>query len=384
MHQKKTDSILGICFIITLAIVFILNIVIPDKSFSEEENRILQKKPEFSFSSYAEGRYEKKLEDYSNDQFILRNVFIKIKTASDLTLGKVKSNGVYKGKDGYLIEEIQKPNREYMESTIKGLSEFKETYPSMNMYFLMAPNAGNILKDKLPAGVRLINQKKAINKFYDSISNLGYVTIDVQDVMTKHKDDLQLYYHTDHHWTTDGAYLAYKQAASTMNLTDPIDYKPYVVKNDFRGTLASKSGFVNGQNDAIKIYLPEDENYKNSVIYYGDTKKKTTRFYQLENLEEKDAYTVFGGSNHPIYSIKTPVNTQRKLLLFKDSYANSMIPFLSQNYREIVVIDPRYYFGNIHDIISSVGITDALFLYNANTFFGDNSLSTMLNIKNSQ
>ncbi len=169
-----------------------------------------------------------------------------------------------------------------------------------------------------------------------------------------------------------------------MDLNNQINYKAYVVKNNFRGTLASKSGFVNGQNDAIKIYLPDDKNFKNSVIYYGDTKKKTTQFYQLENLDQKDAYTVFGGSNHPVYSIKTPVKTQRKLLLFKDSYANSMIPFLSQNFREIIVVDPRYYYDNIHDIIAATGITDVLFLYNANTFFNDNSLSMMLNTENSR
>ncbi len=185
MHHKKTDSLLGICFIIILASVFILNIIIPDKNFSEEENRILQQKPEFSFSSYTEGRYEKKLENYTNDQFLLRNIFIKIKTASDLTLGKVKSNGVYKGKDSYLIEEIEKPNRKYMEKTMDGLAKFKEKYPSTKMYFLMAPNAGNILSDKLPFGVKMANQKKAIAEFYDGIAEIGYVPIDIQDTMKK-------------------------------------------------------------------------------------------------------------------------------------------------------------------------------------------------------
>ena len=130
----------------------------------------------------------------------------------------------------------------------------------------------------------------------------------------------------------------------------------------------------------IKIYLPkEGQNYKNSVIFYSDTKEKTTEFYKLNNLKKKDTYTVFGGSNHPIYSIKTPVNSQRKLLLIKDSYANSFIPFLSQDYREIIVIDPRYFFDDISEIIKANGITDVLFLYNANTFFNDNSLDMMIN-----
>ena len=164
-----------------------------------------------------------------------------------------------------------------------------------------------------------------------------------------------------------------------MKLSDNVSYKRYVVKNDFRGTLASKSGFVNGKNDSITIYMPnKDKDYRNSVIYYSDTKKKTTEFYQLNNLETKDAYTVFGGSNHPMYTIKTPSKSSEKLLLIKDSYANSMIPFLSQNFREIVVVDPRYFFDNIDDIIEAEEITQVLFLYNANTFFEDNSLEMML------
>ena len=381
MKKINTEKLTGIIFFIVLLLVFVLNLVLPDKNFSEEENRILQQKPDFSLSAYGEGRYEEKKERYVNDQFILRNSLIKVKTAFDLTIGKVESNGVYKCDDHYLIEEIQKPDKDYMVSTIEGLGAFKESYPSMRMYFMMAPNAGNILSDKLPAGVKMTDQDKIIKNFYKAIEARGYQPVDVSKVLKKNKDGKNnLYYRTDHHWTTDGAYLAYEEAVKVMNLPDPVDYHPYVVKNDFRGTLASKSGFVNGMNDSIKLYMPEKtKEYRNSVIYYSDTKKKTTEFYQLENLETKDAYTVFGGSNHPVYTIKTPVKNRRKLLLFKDSYANSMLPFLSQNYREIVVVDPRYYFESIDDIIEAEGITDALFLYNANTFFSDNSLATMLN-----
>ena len=102
-------------------------------------------------------------------------------------------------------------------------------------------------------------------------------------------------------------------------------------------------------------------------------------FYRLDNLETKDAYTVFGGSNHPIYTIKTPLrDNEQCLLLIKDSYANSMIPFLAQDYYQIVVIDPRYFYDNVSTIIDTYGVTDVLFLYNANTFFADNSLEMVL------
>lgn len=373
------SSILGLFFIVLLAVTFIINIFTPDKGFSEEENRVLQEKPEFSLSNYMEGRYESKLETYVNDQFLLRNAFIKIKATADVTAGKLESNGVYRCKDNYLMEELTVPSDKLLENTLSSLKQFKRQYKKLDAFFLLAPNAGNILEEKLPNFTRLNDQDQSMDKFFKEIKRYGYTPIDVRDTFAKHTEDTQIYYRTDHHWTTDGAYLAYKQAVKKMKLTDEVTYKPYVVKNDFRGTLASKSGFVNGVNDAIKIYMPyKDKDYNNSVIYYADTKTKTTEFYQLDNLDTKDAYTVFGGSNHPMYTIKTPTKSSKRLLLVKDSYANSFIPFLAQSYREIVVVDPRYFFDNIDDIIKAEEITEVMFLYNANTFFNDNSLEMML------
>ncbi len=380
MNKKAMSSILGLCFIILLATIFIVNLFTPDKGFSEEENRVLQEKPEFSLSNYMEGRYESKLETYVNDQFLLRNAFIKVKATADVTAGKLESNGVYRCKDNYLMEELTVPSEKTMQNTLASLKQFKRHYKKLDAFFLLAPNAGNILEDKLPNFTKLNDQNQYMDQFFKEIKSYGYTPIDVRNAFKKAREDTQLYYRTDHHWTTDGAYLAYQQAAKKMKLTNNVTYKPYVVKNDFRGTLASKSGFVNGVNDAIKIYMPyKDKDYNNSVIYYTDTKTKTTEFYQLDNLDTKDAYTVFGGSNHPMYTIKTPTKSSEKLLLVKDSYANSFIPFLAQGYREIVVVDPRYFFDNIDDIIKAEGITQVMFLYNANTFFNDNSLEMMLN-----
>ncbi len=379
MSKKTTPIILGLCFAAVLGAVFMINLLTPDKDFSEEENRMLQDAPAFSLSSYMEGRYESRLETYANDQFLLRNALIRIKTACDVTMGKVEVNGVYLCKDGYLMEGITAPSDKSMEKLLEGLRTFQEKHKDMPLYFLLAPNAANILKDKLPAFAVTEDQNQYIDRFFSEIEKLGYESLDVRDTLSAHADDTQLYYKTDHHWTTDGAFLAYKQAARTMKLRNAVSYKRYVVKNDFRGTLASKSGLVNGEDDTLTIFLPDtDEDYRNSVIYYPDTKTKTTEFYQLENLNTKDAYTVFGGSNHPMYTIKTPVDTDEKLLLIKDSYANSMIPFLAQDFREIVVVDPRYYFEDIEALMKKEGITQVLFLYNANTFFEDSSLEMML------
>ena len=377
--NHKTAKIFGFVFPAILIAVMFFNIFLPDKNFSAEENRLLQTMPKPSISSIFSGRFETKAESYAADQFMLRNMFIKIKSSFDISLGSTESNNVFMCKDNYLMENISKADAKKMENNYNSLAKLKQLYPNINMDFMLVPNAANIMSDKLPLFAVTEDQNKQMDDFFKKIQSIGINPVDVRATFKKNKEKIELYYHTDHHWTTDGAYLAYQDFAKKNKLNSNIKYDALAVKNDFRGTLASKSGFTNGLNDMIKIYLPkEGQNYKNSVIFYSDTKEKTTEFYKLNNLKKKDTYTVFGGSNHPIYSIKTPVSSQRKLLLIKDSYANSFIPFLSQDYREIIVIDPRYFFDDISEIIKANGITDILFLYNANTFFNDNSLDMMI------
>lgn len=377
--NHKTAKIFGFVFPAILIAVMFFNIFLPDKNFSAEENRLLQTMPKPSISSIFSGRFETKAESYAADQFMLRNMFIKIKSSFDTSLGSTESNNVFMCKDNYLMENISKADAKKMENNYNSLAKLKQLYPNINMDFMLVPNAANIMSDKLPLFAVTEDQNKQMDDFFKKIQSIGINPVDVRATFKKNKEKIELYYHTDHHWTTDGAYLAYQDFAKKNKLNSNIKYDALAVKNDFRGTLASKSGFTNGFNDMIKIYLPkEGQNYKNSVIFYSDTKEKTTEFYKLNNLKKKDTYTVFGGSNHPIYSIKTPVSSQRKLLLIKDSYANSFIPFLSQDYREIIVIDPRYFFDDISEIIKANGITDILFLYNANTFFNDNSLDMMI------
>ncbi len=375
-NSKANYSIvMGICFAAILAFFFIANVLVPDKDFSEQENRSLQTFPDFSIAEYTSGRFESKLENYANDQFIARNAFIKLKTASSVSAGSVYSNGVWKGKGGYLIEDAVDPSKELIEKDIAAISAFKAKHANIPMRMLLAPTAVNVYADKLPIFAQPADQNKYMDELFAGISEAGVQVVDVRETFEAEKDKTQLYYRTDHHWTSEGAGIAFNKLAADIGLGQK-SYKLYEVKDDFIGSLASKSGFVGGKADVMKLTMPE--NGLKSAIYYYDTQEKTTAFYKLKNLNKKDAYTVFGGNNHPLYTIKTPTSENRRLLLIKDSYANSMIPYLAQHYREIVVVDPRYYYDDLEDLILSEQVNEVLFLYNANTFFGDESLALML------
>ena len=131
------------------------------------------------------------------------------------------------------MEEISTPNKHFV-YTKNALRQFSRQYSNVKMYFLLAPNAANILSDKLPATVRMADQNRYMDSFLSDLHSFGYTTIDIRDAFRKAKEDTQLYYRTDHHWTSDGAYLAYRTAAKKMKLDNKTAYDGYAVKNDFR------------------------------------------------------------------------------------------------------------------------------------------------------
>lgn len=365
----------GYCFAAIIAFFLIAGILVPDASFSDVENRSLQLFPKLSLREYSSGRLEKKLENYVNDQFAGRNLFIRLKSAVSVSAGSVYSNGVWKGKDGYLMEDVVVPSNERVDKTIKSIAKFKKEHKSIPMRFLLAPTVANIYSDKLPALSGTADQNQYMDEFFDRLEKINVEGIDIRPAFSTASDDVQLYYRTDHHWTMDGAKLAADEYIKNRKLTEK-EFKLYEVKNDFVGSLAAKSGFTGGKADVIKLATATDG--LNSLIYYDDTQKKTSKYYKMSNLDKRDAYTVYGGKNHPLYTIKTPTSSNRRLLLIKDSYANSMIPFLTQYYREIVVVDPRYYYDDINITMLTESVNEVLFLYNANTFFEDDAIAMML------
>ena len=164
-----------------------------------------------------------------------------------------------------------------------------------------------------------------------------------------------------------------------MGIEAPItDYDVYPVSTVFTGTLASKSGRFN-TCDTVELYVPKTD-VLYAVTYYdqSDAVEKGASMYDMEALENRDKYTVFFGGNHPRVDIRTTAETGRRLLLFKDSYANCMVQFLFPYFEEIVMVDPRYYYDNASPLMTQHSITDVLYLYNCDTFMTDTSIADVL------
>lgn len=378
-NKKKTGktfraatacSVIGIVGVLMFA-----GLIGEEKTFSDQENRTLQTSPDITVAGVLDGSYETAYENYQNDQFPFRNQWIYLKSMVEKMLGKTEANGVFLGTDDYLLENFQKqPEADYAK-TVEALRNFSKANENLQQYFLLVPNAVNIYADRLPAGAPVGDQDQAMDSFAADLAQTSIQNVDIREIF-RENTDMQLYYRTDHHWTTQAARLAFDPLAKSMGLEpEKTAFERIPVSDDFVGTLAAKSGFDTNQKDTIAIYTPEDG--LDVVVTYVEEQKKTGTFYNKEKLDTKDQYAMFLDGNHAEIHVQTPAAQDRRLLVLKDSYANCMIPFLAPYYRKIVVMDPRYYYGNLQELIQVEEIDQILFLYNANTFFMDRSLKNI-------
>ena len=373
-QRKVQEKLVGIIFILTLFLFLIINVIVPDREKSVQENRMLATKPKFRLSSLISGDYDEKFEAYMDDQFVGRDMWRKLKVTVDRIGGSRLENGVYIGTNGQLLEQIEVADENHLAANIKAIKSFSESHSKIPVRMMLVPDAANVLNHSLPALAKPEDQTQMFSMVRKDLGD-SVEWIDVSTELNKHKTE-KIYYKTDHHWTTLGAFYAFQAAAPSLGIEGDLSgkYVSYAVSDSFNGMLASKSGVNLGEKEQIDIYVPTEED-TDLIIDYVDEGKRSTSLYDSSKLKEKDQYTVFLGGNSSLLDIRTVSTSTKRLLLVKDSFANSFIPFLTPYYREIVVVDPRYYSGTINDLMDSYRISEVLFLYSGNTFFKDNNIS---------
>lgn len=370
--------IMAYFFIGWILILSAASIIKPDVHFSEEENRILSDMPKLSKESLMDKSYMTGLESYTSDQFILRDFWIRMKVQCDLLLGRRELNGVYLGKHQYLIQDLSDPDEKNVQANLEAMNRFVQKHENVKINAMLVPNAAYVMKDYLPKGAPVRDQEKDMTNVKKKLSDkIGF--IDVTKTLQQHIDE-EMYYKTDHHWTSKAAAYSFRAAAEQLGIESPItEYTAYTVTDSFSGTLASRSGYHKTE-DRIEVYAPEGVELQ-YLVSDSDNGEKRSTVYDREKLKEKDKYQVFFGGNHARVDIMTTNDTTRKLVVFKDSYANCFVPYLVPYYSEIIMIDPRYYYENVETLMTNKGITDVLFLYNMDTFMTDNSIAGALAVE---
>ena len=359
---------------ILIAVIVILSLVIPDRTFSDGENRSLAQVPKLSAASLKSGDYFSGLTAWMQDQLAGRDGWMSARLQEEKLVGRRQAGDIYLGSKGYLLESPVAPDQKKTERSASMIRAFAESYPNLNMVMSLVPCAAAVFPELLPKGAPVRDQLADIQAFSSSLE--GKVSfVDLYGAL--HGDtENQVFYKTDHHWTSRGALDAFQAMSPELGIGSGDSFKYLVVSESFEGTLASGAG-SHSVKDKIEVFLPTDEQLK-YYTYYADTQEKITSLFVSSKLDEKDQYQVFFGGNHPVIQIRTTADTGKNLLVFKDSYANSFIQFLIPYYDRIVMVDPRYYYENVTGLINSEGITDVLFLYSMNIFAEDGALADVL------
>lgn len=344
--DEKRNAILTIGLICAILLVFMgADLLTEDRLFSETENRILASRPEISKETVKNGKYAEKYEEYITDQFVGRDKWIALKTETDILLQKKDINGVYLGKDGYLMQQ-HLPGKYTKAQQIKKTALLEKLTDEWNAKVMLVPTADNILTGKLPANAEYYDQTALLGQVAEKIGKEHY--IDVYSALKEHAEE-EIYYRTDHHWTSLGAYYGYITWAEAAGVKPKIYSMNRVrtVTEDFLGTLHSRLN-IPMKGDRI-FYFPETIKRPVTVTY--DFQKKTDSFYEKSYLDTKNKYGFFLDDNHAFIEIDTSYTNGKTLFVIKDSYANSLIPLLSSHYEKIYVVDLRYYNGGLYDLM---------------------------------
>ena len=364
-HKGRIMTVLFCGF---LAGLLVWHIALPDRARSETENRTLAQRPSFSRETLLNGSFTADMETYFADQFPLRDDWTGLKARCELLLGKREFNGVYLCGDT-LIAKVEEPEAAQVEQNLAAVKKFAELTGGQVLLGLI-PTAAEVWRDKLPAGAPSLDQPVLLQR---AAEETGLPTVDMLGALSEHAAE-PIYYRTDHHWTTRGAFYG-ANALLTVLGKEPLketDFTPEVASMDFNGTLYSTSGIHWLAPDTIEYWVPEDSL---RVTSWKSGKEAAGRLYDRSYLEHKDKYSSFLGGNQPLCVLENPAITDgSKLLLIRDSYSDSLAPFLAQRFSEVHLVDLRYYHASVAEYMAQHSIKTAAVLYSTANFISDGNL----------
>lgn len=348
------------------------------RTYSPVEKRELQTRPEISITKVLDGRFQKKYESYLRDQFPGRDHWVSFQTDMELFMGKNEIHNVYIGKNHYLLEHYTEKefDPQQISKNLQALEKFVgKAKQNADVHVMMVPTKSWILREKLPAFAPHYKEQK----FYDALQQKlekEDVLISVEPILDAHKEE-EIYYRTDHHWTTLGAWYAYEQYTKAVggDLQRAQGKKKFrCISKDFYGTTYAKINYAR-QADKIEIYEPADK----LRVVYNMGEKKTKTLYDVSFLKTADQYSVFTGGNQAVLEITRGIKNGKTLLLIKDSFANSILPFLAEDYEKLVVVDLRQLNVSGDRLLEMFSPTDILILYNSAQFAQDKEFEIKCN-----
>lgn len=362
------SKVITFVFCLLLAAGALAGLLTPDRYYSENEKRTLTQSSALRLADFPSGRLGTELEKYLADQFPLRDGWVTVKTLTERLSGKKEISNVYFAEDGYLIDKFADYDDGQLQANTAALAALSEKLSAENisMRVMLVPTAAQILSDKLPAFAPNLDQAALLAY----VKAQGLDTVDVFRELYAHKNEY-IYYKTDHHFTSLGAYYCYRAWLEAKGETaEPLSaWQSCTLCGSFRGTTYAKVNYPFAAYDTIIAYyksLRHTVDY-NAGDYVADS------IYERKYLSGKDQYAVFLNSNQAVTAVYG--GGSGKLLILKDSYANCFSQFVIDDYAETHLIDLRFFKDSVTDYITENGITEVLVLYNIPNFASDTDIA---------
>ena len=320
--MKKT---LVISFLSIIYGFFLLNIFVSDLDVSKSERRKLQEFPEVSMNNILNKDFMNEFDDYSVDQFVFRDLFRNIKASYSFNvLGMLDNNGYFE-KDGVLYNNLYPLNKNSIDSFIKKIKILNDNFDlSNNVYISIIPDKNYYLDDSKYLRIDY-------DYLYNRIKTIPYKFIDLRNVLS-----IKDYYRTDTHWRQERLEDVVFTINKSMGNDTTFNYKENKY-SPFYGVYYGQAA-INIEPDEL-IYLTNDV-LDNVIVEDLDGNNK---LYDIDALDGMDSYDVFVGGATPFVKITNPnSNTDKELILFRDSFGSSIAPLLVENYKSITLVDMRY------------------------------------------
>ena len=367
---KKYSVFITVLFCVFIFGFGIAHFILPDRDFSEQENRYLSQFKAPTLDTLRSGKFMEDFEDYITDQFPLRDQWIRLKALSERTLGKQENNAVYFGADGQtLFAQYTAPSADELAKRMGFVNALADNL-DVPVYFSLVPDKSCVWADRLPANAPNVDDGRT-NEAARALAGQRVRYIDLYGTL----NGGDVFYRTDHHWTTMGAYQGYAALADAMNgSVTALDYAPTLVSDSFYGTTYSSCGAGWIKPDEMYTWVPEGGDNGQFLVYrYPEGEPVEGSLYDLSKLEVKDKYSMFLGGNQPLCFIYNPEGAGR-LLVIRDSYSDSLAPFLALDYQEVHLFDLRYNNKSLKQYVADYSIDQVLVLYSVSNFSTDINL----------
>ncbi len=371
MKNRKQGSLaLVLCFALFLALGLGLHLGLGDRAFSEHENRYLAQRPKFRWASLVSGDFTADFEAYITDQFPFRDAWLDLKSRSERFAGKTENNGVFFCAEDTLITRFAQPPEADVLNAADAVRALAEN-TGLPVYLALVPSAAEVWSERLPKNADTADQAALIEQIYQ---RSGVASADLREALNAHRDE-DLYYRTDHHWTTLGAYYGYAATAAVLGLEPQAvsAFSPATVSTDFYGTVYSSSGVRWVAPDSIQTYV-DDTGI--TLTRYDTPEGVVSPVYAEEKLQTKDQYSFFLGGNTSLLTVDTG-HEGMKLLVIRDSYMDSELPFFFAHCSEIHVLDLRYFRQSVSEYALEHGFDAILVSYSLSDFVTDTSVLLM-------